>query len=315
MFDDRGLFFFPITEDVDRLLLVIRRFIAACASPNSSSQSLRSDGLYLYRQLIEPLSEHLDRTRTLLFDGDAAVADIPMQALVDESGSYFGDTYSTGSLPSLQHFLRFRRTSRLTPHDSALIVSVSGSGSLVREGMMPLSDSGDEARTVAQRFVNALLIQEKDAKSEVVEREIPGAVVFHYAGHTDAATFGTGLLLSGSRNQVSLLDAARIRSLRPGVLQLAVLSACSTESSGRRGLQDADSLVLAFLDAGVPHVVASRWEVDSATTTKLMSSFYDSLLAGMSVSEALRAASRKIRSDPSTGKPYYWAAFGSFGAP
>jgi len=317
LFDDRGLFFFPITEDVDRLLLVIRRFTAACASPDSSSQSLRSDGLYLYRLLIEPLSEHLDRTRTLLFDGDAAVADIPMEALVDESGSYFGDTYSTGSLPSLQHFLRFRRASRLTPHDSALVVSVSGSGSVAREGMMPLSDSEDEARTVARRFVNAHLIQEKDAKSEVVEREIPRAVVFHYAGHTSAAPFGTGLLLTGleSRNQVSLLDAARIRSLRPGVLQLAVLSACTTESPGRRGLQDADSLVLAFLDAGVPHVVASRWEVDSATTTKLMSSFYDGLLAGKSVSEAMRAASREIRSDPSTGKPYYWAAFSSFGAP
>jgi len=315
--DDRGLFFFPITENIGKLLPVIRRFTRACASPNSSSQSLRSDGLYLYRQLIEPLSEHLDRTRTLLFDGDAAVADIPMQALVDESGNYFGDIYSTGSLPSLRHFLRFRFPSRLTPHDSALIVSVSGSGSVVREGILPLSDSGDEAKTVAQRFVNAHLIQEKDAKSEAIEREIPRAVVFHYAGHTSTGTSGNGLLLTGLEptSQVSLLDAARIRSLRPALLQLAVLSACSTESSGRRGLQDADSLVLAFLDAGVPHVIASRWEVDSATTTKLMRSFYDRLLGGQSVSEAMRAASREIRSDPSTEKPYYWAAFSSFGAP
>jgi CHAT domain-containing protein len=299
------------------LLAIIRRFTRACASPASSSQSLRSDGLYLYRQLIKPLSDHLDPARTLLFDGDAAIAEIPLQALVDESGSYFGDTYSTSSLPSLQHLFHFRRISTLSPRDQALIVSVSGSGLVVGDGIAPLSDSGEEAKTVAQRFINAHLIQEKDAQSETIEREIPAAVVFHYAGHARAGTSGNGLILAGfgPGNQVSLFDAARIRSLRPSVLQLAVLSACSTEASGPKGQQDADSLVLAFLDAGVPHVIASRWEVDSATTAKLMSAFYDSLLAGESVSKALRTASSMIRSDPTTAKPYYWAAFSSFGAP
>jgi CHAT domain-containing protein len=169
---------------------------------------------------------------------------------------------------------------------------------------------------VAQRFLNANLLQGKNAGPLAIERELHRAVVFHYAGHTTTGASGNGLLLTGAapRNVVSL-DAARVRSLRPVVLQLAVLSACSTEGSGRRGLQDTDSLALAFLEAGVPHVVASRWSVDSATTTRLMSYFYDSLLAGKSVSVAIHDAARKIRSDPSTGKPYYWAAFSSFGAP
>lgn len=315
--DDRGLFFFWITENVDELLVTARRFTRACTSPNSSSQSLRNDGRYLYQRLIGPLVQYLDPTRTLLFDGDAVLADIPMQALVDESGNYLGDTHSSSNLPSLRHFLRLRPASVLTRHDPALIVSVSGSGSVVRESVLPLFDSGDEAKSVAQRFFNPNLMQERDARSEAIEREMRRAVVFHYAGHTTTGAFGNGLLLTGvaSQKQVPLLDAARIRSLHPAVLQLAVLSACSTESSGRRGLQDTDSLALAFLEAGVPHVVASRWNVDSATTTKLMTSFYDGVLAGKSVSVALRDAAREIRSDPSTAKPYYWAAFSSFGAP
>jgi CHAT domain-containing protein/tetratricopeptide (TPR) repeat protein len=314
VFDDRGLFFFPITADVDKLLRVIHRFKGACASPSSNSRSLRSDGRYLYQLLLKPLSEHLQPTRTLLFDGDSAIADIPMQALMNETGTYFGDTYSTGRLPSLQHLFHFRRVLRVTRHDRALIVSVSGSGAVAGEVIAPLSDSGEEANTVAQRFSNVHLLQEKDARPEAIEREIHRAVVFHYAGHTSTGTSGSGLLL-GPRNQGSVLDAARIRSLTPAVLQLAVLSACSTETSVQRGQQDADSLVLAFLDAGVPHVIASRWPVDSATTAKLMSSFYGRLLAGESVSEALGTASREIRSDPSTAEPYYWAAFSSFGAP
>jgi CHAT domain-containing protein len=315
--DDRGLFFFPITENVDELLLVSRRFGRLCANPSSDSELLWNEGRYLYHHLIEPLSDHLDRSRTLLFDGDAAIADLPMQALVDESGAYLGETYSIGNLPSLRHFRRLRPSSTLRPSDPALVVSVSSSSPLVREDVLPIIDAGDEAESVAHRFTNARLIQGKTAQFDAVQREIRGAVVFHFVGHTSPGALGNGLLLSGvtTPSHISLIDAVRIRSLHPEVLQLAVLSACSTEASGQRGLQDADSLALAFLEAGVPHVIASRWNVDSATTTKLMNFFYDSLLAGEPASEAIRTAAKKIRSDPSTRKPYYWAAFSSFGAP
>jgi tetratricopeptide (TPR) repeat protein len=101
--DDRGLFFFWITENADELLSVTRRFTRACASPNSNPQALRNDGRYLYEQLFGPLAAHLDPGRTLLFDGDAVLADIPMQALVDESGNYLGDKYASSNLPSLRH--------------------------------------------------------------------------------------------------------------------------------------------------------------------------------------------------------------------
>jgi CHAT domain-containing protein len=78
-------------------------------------------------------------------------------------------------------------------------------------------------------------------------------------------------------------------------------------------LADADSLARAFLLAGVPEVVASRWDADSSATAALMDSFYRILLDGRSAPQALQAAAAELRRLPATSHPYYWAAFSAFG--
>jgi CHAT domain-containing protein/tetratricopeptide (TPR) repeat protein len=316
VFDDRGLFFVPLTENVDELLPVLRRFQRDCSNSSADLYAIKNEGKYLYRRLIAPLSDHLDPGRTLLFDGEPAVVGIPLQALVDKSGHYLADSYATDNLPSIRHIFQKRGFVSLRANVPILIVSVSGSGS-ANQGLAHLTGAAREADMIAHKFSSARLIQDKDARPETIEREIPTAVVFHYAGHTTAGPPGNGLLLAGStaQDQVAVLDAERIRSLRPLALQLAVLSACSTEGSGSGTQQAAQSLALAFLDSSVPHVIASRWEVDSETTTRFMSAFYDSLLSGEPVSAAVRSAAIRIRSQDGNEKPYYWAAFDSFGAP
>jgi CHAT domain-containing protein len=74
---------------------------------------------------------------------------------------------------------------------------------------------------------------------------------------------------------------------------------------------DSDSLALVFLAKGVPHVIASRWNVDSSSTVLLMEVFYEKLLAGASVPQALASAEAALRQR--APHPYYWAAFDAFG--
>jgi len=71
--------------------------------------------------------------------------------------------------------------------------------------------------------------------------------------------------------------------------------------------------VRSMLAAGVPNVVASRWDVDSRKTRTFFSYFYDALFAGKSVSRALQYAEAKLMGDSQTQHPYYWAAFSAFG--
>lgn len=126
-----------------------------------------------------------------------------------------------------------------------------------------------------------------------------------------------GLLLSPNKSDSEagdpiLLDAAQLREESFRSSQLVVLSACS---SGRWNQENVNpnGMVRTLLAFGVPHVVASRWNVDSRATEVLMRSFYKALFEGQSPPQALRHAREVVMANPGTSHPYYWTAFAAFG--
>ena len=60
---------------------------------------------------------------------------------------------------------------------------------------------------------------------------------------------------------------------------------------------------------GVPEVVATRWQIDSASAVPMMSTFYRGLAAGLRVPRALTAARLSLIRDARYSHPYYWAAY------
>ena len=163
----------------------------------------------------------------------------------------------------------------------------------------------------------ARMLKGGEATLSAVRSDLPGAAVFHFAGHSLAAPQRAGLLLEsgdGKANTARLIDATVVRQLHLQSLQLAVLSACSTASGGR-GSSGFDSVTDALLRAGVPHVVASRWAVDSAETRGFVQDFYRNALSGQAVSDAIRLTSRNMLANPRTSHPYYWSAFAAYGRP
>ena len=62
--------------------------------------------------------------------------------------------------------------------------------------------------------------------------------------------------------------------------------------------------------AGAARVALSLWQVDDRGTSVLMQEFYKQMLQeNKNPSQALRAAQRKLWSNPEWRNPYYWAAF------
>jgi CHAT domain-containing protein len=68
-------------------------------------------------------------------------------------------------------------------------------------------------------------------------------------------------------------------------------------------------IVDTLASVGVPDVVATRWQIDSASAVPMMDSFYAGLAKGLSVSGALRVARKALIRDPRYRHPYYWAAW------
>ena len=95
---------------------------------------------------------------------------------------------------------------------------------------------------------------------------------------------------------------------------LAVLSACETARGSFGWGEGLIGLSWSLVAAGASTAVVSQWEVDSASTTKLMIAFHDRLLhspaaaTGMaSVPEALQHAALDVMRDPAYRHPFYWA--------
>jgi CHAT domain-containing protein/tetratricopeptide (TPR) repeat protein len=307
--DDRGTFFTWL-PGATNIALQARTFRRLCADPDSDVGLLRIVSKDLFASLLAPVSAHLSPARTLIFDGDSEFVDIPLQALMDQQGRYLADSFSLTTIPSIYYTSHLRESSFISPTDPVLLLASTKGGYDKPGGLFALPDVLEEVNEIGRKFHQVHQFTNDDMNNQSLKNEFGRAVLFHFAGHSQAKASATSLIIA---NSTDALDASRVRSFHPSRLQLAVLSACMTESATEKGLEDPNSLALAFLEAGVPHVVASRWDVDSATTVTFMREFYGALLSRKSVPQAVRSAAAQIRGLPRTERPYYWAAFSSFG--
>jgi CHAT domain-containing protein len=178
----------------------------------------------------------------------------------------------------------------------------------------PLEEATHEAREIAAKFDSPVLLSGSAASAERVEQELSRAAIFHFAGHALTVKNTPVLLLANAHDSqvTGILDADRVPVEKLRLLQLAVLSACST-AKDERNIAGPETLVKFFLRARVPHVIAARWSVDSNTTAAFMRAFYSTLLKEHSVPFSLQNARIELRSQPNAVHPYYWAAFEAFG--
>jgi CHAT domain-containing protein len=313
--DDRGVNAEWIPHANDDLPETAKRFYDLSADPKSELSALRRDARTLYRALIARVEARLAPGRTLVIEVAGWPERVPFEALLDSSDHYLIERAPVVHSLGQDSQARLRRDTGISPDVPALVVGSTASPPT--DGLIPLPDVAAEAYTVAGGFHTVRVLKGGEATLSAIRIELPGAAVFHFAGHSLATPERTGLMLEGGDgppNTPRLMDAPVVRQLGLQRLQLAVLSACST-ASGDGGSSGFNSVTDALLRAGVPHVIASRWAVDSVETRGFVEDFYKNALSGQTVSGAIRLTSRKMLGNPRTAHPYYWSAFSAYGRP
>lgn len=277
----------------------IREFVDRCADPNSLLSTVQKQGVGLYTRLLLPVVADLREAEPVVVELDRITYNLPMEALQSPDGWYFGEkfslVYSGGSLA--ENNLRRRRTeiNRQTP------VLVLDASRAPNSGYLPGLDV--QKKTITELFPHSTIVDSTTRTWAQLRGKLSENVVFHYMGHGRADGSGTALAFSQGRS----LSAKDFSPALFANTQLVVLAACSTAKARDNGNWDSDSLVHAFLEAGVPHIVASRWNVDASTTSKTMVSFYQHVSAGDSVDQAMFKAKKEILAV--LPHPYYWAGF------
>jgi CHAT domain-containing protein/tetratricopeptide (TPR) repeat protein len=308
-YDDRGVFSRWLSTSLQAVQDLTLRFERLCSDPRSDIFRLRATARSLYDLLVGPVQERLATGRTVVFEPDDFLTTIPWEALVDQSGHYLAERSAIVVTPGLYRTIHSRPSTPTTPESPALIVSVPV---VAEEGLAPLSDVETEAQSVAENFTSPRRLQGDNATLSAIRREMRGTAVFHFAGHAVASPQRSGLVLAEidpNTQRSRLVNAESFAPVETDDLQLAVLSACRTEGNIEAGGSGTENLVESLLDTGVPHVVASRWNVDSSITAEFMKQFYAQLLAERDVTKAMHTAQLAIANQPTSAHPYFWAAF------
>jgi CHAT domain-containing protein len=291
------------------------RFARACGDRDSDPAAIDRYGRELYGWLVAPVAHRLPPGGAIRIEADGAIASIPFAALRGPENKYLGESYAIAYSPGVWQW----KDAAGMPARPSRVLAVGSptlSAELARR-FPPLPEAAAEASAIARLFPAPSLLTGADATLAAIRRKLPGADVFHFAGH--GVTYGEGgaLLVAAESgaptDSASTLDESALTPELVRSCRLAVLSACSTGSGERRGPVNPESLVRAFLRARVANVVASRWKVDSSATAKIMEEFYARWFAGAGVAEALQGAAESVRARPEWPHPYYWAAFSAFG--
>ncbi|HET6843566.1 MAG TPA: CHAT domain-containing protein [Candidatus Angelobacter sp.] len=281
-------------------------FITECSRPDSDLATLRMDAQALYAWLIQPVRQWLPATGHLIIEPDGILGRLPLEALMDQNAVYLGDRYSLTMASSVRAQIQPSVSNTFPPSSRALIVAAPVT---LAGGMEPPPGTRTEARRLTEKLGNSTLLAGAQARVRSVQEQLPRSEIFHFAGHAELGRKGAAMVLADGTlgsDQTKLFDSHHLSKLK-----LAMFSACSTARASE--MLEADGLVSKFLQAGTKNVVASRWNVDSVATTDFVDLFYDSLLSGHSVADALQAAGAAFRRIPERSHPYYWAAFSAFG--
>lgn len=275
------------------------------SSPATSPASIHQASRRIGDLLLQNLDPH-STSDTVVLESDPLLGNLPWSAVETTEGP-LGLHDSLEEVPSLllDHDAPPQPNSSQAARPLIVGASIAGGAHTL------LPEALNEARMVASLSDNPDLLLARDATTPRVLAGWTSAPIIHFAGHATEYEGATRFLLapSGAPGDRPYLDGALLRRDPPRAAQLIVFSACSSgkrEEGWDHGMGD---IVDTLASLGVPQVVATRWQIDSASAVPMMTAFYGGLAKGLSVPQALTAARISLARDARYRHPYYWAAY------
>lgn len=296
-------------EDLESLVTKLR------ASDSQASEKL-------FDLLLRPWLPEETKGERLVFVPDKALHLVPFAALQERTGDFLIKTHAVAIAPSATLYVNAldrERDLKSAPRSRGLVVGEPAIDHGLFPGLASLPGAAAEAVRLKD-LTGAVPLMGKAADKPAFLAEAARADWIHFAGHAlvdPRNTLLSKLLLApGNGGGTGELTAREIYTLDLHGTRLVALAACDTGSEYMPGSEGVTSLARAFLAAGVPAVVASLWNVDDRSTSRLFDAFHRNLLAGEDPVDALRNAQLGLlRSrDGKDSSPRGWGAFQVIGA-
>jgi|GEM_PF-5619114 len=260
----------------------------------------------LYQELISGGTVHLKSLKHLVFVPDGSLGNIPLAALSNpKTDRFLVEDFSLSIAPSLS----------LTPGPEKKSITraalLAGSSEFAGE-FSDLPGTKKEVAFLKTLYREPTVIFNETFSSAALAKTLRDSPisVAHVATHGEfkGAANETFLLAHGNEkiSLDQLEEMIRPKKYRGQPLELLCLSACRTAAGDdRAALGFAGSAV----KSGSRSVVASLWYIDDAASSKIIPSFHQHFLSGLSKAEALRKAQLDFLRNNSQSHPHFWAPF------
>ncbi len=160
-----------------------------------------------------------------------------------------------------------------------------------------------------------------DATEQVFKEKAPHYNILHLAMHTlinDENPMYSQLVFTLNNDTLEendgLLNAYEIFNMQLSA-RMAVLSACNTGYGKLQKGEGIMSMARGFIHAGVPTIIMTLWAVEDQSGSILMTKFYENLVEGLEIDEALQQAKLQYLQDADqlSAHPYLWSGYVSIG--
>ena len=295
----------------------------------------------LYLELIKPVEDRI-AGKSLIIIPDGELGYIPFEALLTSPSD--GDGMDYRNLPYLINDYRTSysysatilfsgRKSELKPERNliAFAPTYEHVGEIKEEKFPSYRDYSTylvPLRFISQEIQNISNIMSSDrymgfdATEEAFRKEAPRYDILHLAMHTlinDENPMYSQLVFTLNNDTLEdndgLLNTYEIFNIKLAA-RMAVLSACNTGYGQLRKGEGVMSLARGFIYAGVPSIIMTLWAVEDQSGSMLMSKFYENLVDGDDIDEALRQAKLQYlqSADQLRAHPYLWSGYVSIGS-
>lgn len=285
----------------------------------------------LFELLIAPSAARTG-TNELLIIPDGALSYIPFEALLEPQQN--GSKQDYRKLPYLirNHSISYGLTATVFFYKSARIAQPTrrilavcptynlSSGKIsdyirkAESGLPELKGTYEESSAIKKMLGGRLLVGQKATESKF-KSIAPKYSILHLAMHTipdKNNSLNSSLVFTPGADQTEdgVLFGHEVYNLSLNAW-LTVLSACDTGSGQMAGGEGVLSFGRAFIVAGCPNLIMTLWTVDDRSSQRIMVNFYQSLLAGTGIADALQNSKLAYLKgvDQLHAHPHFWAGF------
>lgn len=305
---------YPIGIKPSDLLSKVNQFHDRLANRHPDYASI-SRGLYSL--LVSPAENEIG-DKTLCVIPDSFLWNLPFQVLMKKDGQFIIEDHAIYYAPSLSVLREMSQKGPTTQRKGSSLIAFGNP--VIRQDeqrneLCPLPEAETEVNSIAKSFgpKEKRVLIGRLAAEQTFRAVAPTYSNIHLATHgviDNRQPLYSHLLLTkteGDPENDGLLEAREIMNMNLGA-DLAVLSACETANGKIAPGEGVMGMSWAFFIAGTRSMLVSQWKVNSASTSRLMMTFYQQNQTNTKAT-ALQHTAVRLMKDQHYRHPFYWAGF------